>query len=207
MKNLFKLALVFVLQISCILFSQNRIDLPSRGETIELEGNSRNIPYEFNNVNENDNSPYSFLYSSEKGEALNISLSKNDDKFEMALLNDTDATFDFYNNGEIIGSFPVNNLPRTDPVVHGGPGVVIAVIAIVVVMCCVKVKYKKTVKTATSTITTWEVSWDCDCLSIELRNANKPKVRINDRELEFDKILINTRKDIDESKLNLKLAH
>ena len=65
MKNLFKLALVFVLQISGILFSQNRIDLPSRGETIELEGNSRDIPYEFNNVNENDNNPYSFLYSSE----------------------------------------------------------------------------------------------------------------------------------------------
>lgn len=98
-------------------------------------------------------------------------------------------------------------MPETGYQVNGGPAVVIAVVAVVVVMCCVKVKYKKTTKTPTGTVTTFEVAWDCDCLSIRLREANKPRVTINDREIKFDRMLINTKKQFNQNEASLILAN
>lgn len=185
-----------------------QITLPKIGETLEFNKITV-IPSSFDLRNVDDK-PYNFLYLSEYGKAFSFNLRKsnNEIKFGMSLDDAKNSTIDFFDNGTLVGSFPVDDFPQYQTNVHLG-----VIIAVVVAACCVKVKYKTTTTTIkdgkTQTTTTWEFGWDCDCLSISFRNGQPPKAKIilNGNELEFDNFTITKNSKFNEKDFSLIISH
>ena len=182
--------------------------MPKEGEKFEFSTKTT-MPTSFD-LSEVDEKPYNFSFASENGEALNFDLMKSSSevRFGMSLEDAKNSTIDFFNDGILVGSFPATDFPQYQTNVH--PGVIIAAI---VVACCVKVKYKRTktvtVNGQTSTTTTWEVGWDCNCLSIDLRTGQPPKAKIivKGKELEFDNFTITNNSKFNERDYSLILSH
>lgn len=193
--------------LATILFTSSffsQIKLPNNGEKFEFNVEQSPIPSSFDLTNA-DEIPYNFAYSSLGKKVLNFDLTKKRDELIFSFNEEKNAIFNFYNDGELIGSVPGSDLPTYQT--NGGPLIIIAVIA----ACCVKVKYKRTTTSGKPpvTTTTWEVGFDCNCLSISLRNGDVPKAKalINGKELEFDSFTISNNSILSEKDYSLTLAH
>lgn len=186
------------------LKAQDLVTLPINGQEIEMVGEARAIPSSFNLENIDLNEPYNFSYRSDGNDVLKFNMLKSERDLAFSGI-DQNAVVDFYNGGDLVGSFPATDFPPAE--VNGGPAAAV-IIAVLVVACCVKVKYKKTIKNSDgSSTTTWEVSFDCDCLTISLKNS-MPKINIRDRELAFTSFTISTtNKPVNPENLQLVITH